>query len=91
MVYLQKGWFPIDTCNKLKDKKYRSFQITKKINNNAYVVALPLDLNISSIFNVADLYNYHLPKELDSGNSRSSFFQVGETNIEQTIHTFLEQ
>ena len=83
--------FPTSTYNKLKGKKYESFQITKKINNTAYVVALLLDLNISSIFNVADLYNYHPPNEPDSGNSRSSSFQVGETDVEQTAHAFLEQ
>ena len=76
LVYLRKEIFPIGTYNKLKDTKYGTFQITKKINNNAYVVALPLDMSISSTFNVADF-----PDELDSGNSGSSSFQVGETNV----------
>ena len=91
LVYLRKERFLVDTYNKLKDKKYRSFQITKKINNNIYVVALPLDMSISSTFNVTDLYDYHPPDELESGNSGLSSFQVGETDVEQTTHGFLEQ
>ena len=67
------------------------FQITKKINNNAYVVALPPDMNISSTFNVTDLYDYHPPDEPESGNSGLSSFQVREIDVEQTSHGFLEQ
>ena len=90
-VYLRKERFPIGTYNKLKDKKYGPFQITKKINNNAYVIALPLDMSISSTFNVADLYDYHPPDEPYSWNSGLSSFQVGEIDIEQITHAVLDQ
>ena len=91
LFYLRKDRFPVGTYNKLKDKKYGSFHITKKIDNNVYVVALPPDMNISSIFNIAELYEYHPPNALNSGNSRSSSFQVGDIDVEHTSRVFLEQ
>ena len=91
LVYLRKERFPIGTYNKLKDKKYGPFSITKKINDNAYVVALPLDICISYTFNIADSYDYHSLDVLDSGISGSSSFQVGEIDVKQIAHAFLEQ
>ncbi|XP_050254013.1 uncharacterized protein LOC126700075 [Quercus robur] len=82
LVYIRNERFHIGTYNKLMNKKYGSFHITKKINNNAYVVALPPNINISSTFNVADLYEYHPRDAPDNGKSRSSSFQVGETDVE---------
>ncbi|XP_075659267.1 uncharacterized protein LOC142629176 [Castanea sativa] len=91
LVHLRKERFYVGTYNKLKDKKYGPFQITKKINNNAFVVALPPNMSISSTFNVASLYDYHPPNKPNSGNLGSSSFQVGEIDVEQIAHAFLEQ
>ena len=39
-------------------------------------------MNISYTFNVANLYEYHPLYVLDNGNTGSTSFQVGETNVE---------
>ena len=59
MVYLQKDQFPQGTYHKLKYKKIGSCKILKKINDTAYKVNLPADLNISHVFNIYDLYIFH--------------------------------
>ena len=46
------------------------------------MVALHLGMSISSIFNVADLYDYHPPDVPDSGNLGLSSFHVGKTDVE---------
>lgn len=55
MVCIHKERFPLSTYSKLKPWKLGPFSISKKINDNAYTLALPLDLNLNSTFNIADI------------------------------------
>ena len=74
---------------------YNPYQIVRKINDNSYVVVLPDKMGISKTFNVADIYPYYSldePLYLDIlTNSRSSFSQVRETNMEEIALEYLEK
>ena len=65
MVYLLKERFPRGTYHKLKYNKIGPSKILKKINDNDYKVDLPADLNLSLMFNILDLYIFHVD---DLGN-----------------------
>ena len=60
MVHLIKENFPLGTYNKMKMKKFWSCKIVKRNEPwNAYEVELPLELDISLVFNILDLIEYH--------------------------------
>ena len=73
MVNLQKDKFPFGEYNKIKWKKIGPFLILQKINDNAWVVDLRVNYNISKTFNIQDLLEYHgrSPLPYDWINSRT--------------------
>lgn len=59
LAHMRKERFPMGTYNKLENKKIGPCIIFRKISENTYKLDLSRGLDISSIFNVADLYEFH--------------------------------
>ncbi|KAI5435284.1 hypothetical protein KIW84_021920 [Lathyrus oleraceus] len=76
-----KERFLVGTYNKLHPHKYGLFKVTQKINDIAYVVALPDSMNISNTFNVAKIHEYQeneaLYEEEKLGSSSSEVEKTG--------------
>ena len=58
LAHLRREIFPKREYSKLKFKKIGPCRILRKFSTNAYEIELSLDIGISSIFNVVDLYKY---------------------------------
>ena len=56
MTYLRKERFPKGTYNKLKIKKIGPCKFLRNFSTNSYDIELRIDLHISQIFNLSDLY-----------------------------------
>ncbi|PKU59924.1 hypothetical protein MA16_Dca019626 [Dendrobium catenatum] len=80
-VRLRKERLPAGGYSKLGKRKWGPFPISKKINDNAYVVDLLEEFNTSHTFNVADIYAYIPPDDsnthLDPA-STDNFLSGGE-------------
>ncbi|PKU62069.1 hypothetical protein MA16_Dca028086 [Dendrobium catenatum] len=66
LVRLRRERLPPGNHSKLTKKKWGPFPISKKINDNTYVVDLPGEFNTSHTFNVADIYSYSPPDDGDA-------------------------
>ena len=58
MAHFRKERFPRGTYNKLKIRKIRPCKVLINFGENAYEIELLDGIEISPIFNVADLYPY---------------------------------
>ena len=64
MVHLRKEHFLVGTYNKMKMRKFGPCKIVKRHDSgndyeNSYEVELPIELNISLVFNISDLIEYY--------------------------------
>lgn len=74
MAYLCKIQFPI-IRTKLHNRNYGQFCVSRKINDNTYVLQLSEDWNISKTFKVTKLFKFHADELLYPYNkSGVSFF-----------------
>ena len=84
MVHLKKERFPAGSYSKLKDRNFGPCKILKKISDNAYVIDLPQEFNMSSTFNVADLRKFYPPEDEDP-QLRTIDSQVGPPDADQAV------
>jgi hypothetical protein len=66
LAHLRKERFPKGEYNKMKLKKIGPCRVLRRFSANAYELELPTGIDISPIFNVADLYPYKAGDEEQS-------------------------
>lgn len=85
-IRLGKERFPAGRFGKLQPRADGPFRVLKRINDNAYKIALPGEYNVSATFNVADLSPYDTDEEgnepeqigNDEQDSRANLLLAGE-------------
>ena len=71
MVNYRKLRFPDKFKGKLDPRGDGPFQVLERLSNNAYVIDLPGEYNVSATFNVADLSPFPFAAETDSNKNPS--------------------
>jgi hypothetical protein len=84
-LHLRKDRFPTLRRSKLMPRAAGPFKVLTKINDNAYVLDLPMEFGVSTSFNVADLKPYL--GEDDELPSRTTSLQEGEDD--EDIDTYI--
>ena len=77
MIHLKKERLPKGQYTKLMMKKVGPFKILKKCGKNSYKIHLPLDIGLSPIFNIYDIYAYKpLTNDFDARTGHSNHVDV---------------
>jgi len=98
-IHLRNNRFTSKRKSKLQEKGDSPFQVLKRINYNAYKIALPLDYGVSNTFKVTDLtlcdvgtfdinsrVNSSQEERYDRGLSKEEEFDLGGLNMDGLIH-----
>lgn len=91
MVYLRNERLRAGVQGKLWQRRYDLFWVSKKTNDNAYVIDLSDDMCISKTFNVTGLCDWSIKRHVHIQNiqycryfsllSRSSFFMITQWRV----------
>ncbi|KAJ0095419.1 hypothetical protein Patl1_15534 [Pistacia atlantica] len=63
LICLRPERFPLGSFTKLHARRVVPFKVAKRLGPNAYVIELPNDYGISSVFNIEDLTKFHGSEE----------------------------
>ena len=86
MIRLRPERYAAEKAHKLHPRAAGPFRIRRKINPNAYDIAIPSDWGIPTTFNICDIIPYPgpltIPIELGlpSNSSEPSLFELGEND-----------
>jgi len=89
LAHLRKDKFPKKEYNKVKWKNIGPCNIMRKFSSNSYEIELPKDVGISPIFNIADLYPYHVGEYIQTieqdGKEKQVLWEVQLPKMEPMV------